>query len=589
MNVKRKKRFHVRLIYILIFFIVLDLVGINYLFAANSTSTTACISICPSLPCDCVVPICGNGSVEGAEECDDDNLDSGDGCSSSCITEYCGDNVANNTDEICDSNTTDCVDNDYNGNKLCNATCDGWESCVLDESCGDGVINGNEICDDGNSISCDGCREDCTRTDNVCDDGYLECDEVCDGELGVTSSLYICSDDCSELEQVISGGNGPIFVFLPPLVDLEDDEDEEVDLESKNKTKKPQLGGTGLDALNEIQEQELEGLENIQLERKKGNITITKVKKEANVIRMIDFDIGENKVIGDGSINKEKNRIIENKRPTISGRIDEPGAYIYLKYIDNDKISAVIRTDENGFWSWEPTDDFNLGKNEIYVTIHDKEDRFSGVYYSFIFNVESGQYKSIITEDEEKKLSTVIVKKSDEKEISRFKEAIKIETILQLSEFKRDYVAGSRIEYTFDIRNNSNKDHVADVRFKLLNMNKQILQEKKEQVFFKQNFSLSSFFDTEKNYNTERYYIEANLEINDLQLINSINFKISSEGKERYWGLSNIFSNKNLQILKYLFFSLWFFFIILLVEFIVLHRLKQYAEIDDWDLKTELI
>jgi len=34
-------------------------------------------------------PICGNGTQETGEECDDGNLDSEDGCDSDCTQEYC--------------------------------------------------------------------------------------------------------------------------------------------------------------------------------------------------------------------------------------------------------------------------------------------------------------------------------------------------------------------------------------------------------------------------------------------------------------------------------------------------------------------
>ena len=36
---------------------------------------------------------CGNGIKEGTEQCDDGNTSSGDGCSSSCVKEYCGDSI----------------------------------------------------------------------------------------------------------------------------------------------------------------------------------------------------------------------------------------------------------------------------------------------------------------------------------------------------------------------------------------------------------------------------------------------------------------------------------------------------------------
>ena len=44
---------------------------------------------------------CGNNLIEAekGEECDDGNLINGDGCNSSCIIEYCGDDIVNNNGE----------------------------------------------------------------------------------------------------------------------------------------------------------------------------------------------------------------------------------------------------------------------------------------------------------------------------------------------------------------------------------------------------------------------------------------------------------------------------------------------------------
>jgi cysteine-rich repeat protein len=73
---------------------------------ANACSTTV---PCPSYPncqgqptCDtatglCSAPsqcsVCGNGALEFSEQCDDGNTVSGDHCSSTCKTEYCGDGI----------------------------------------------------------------------------------------------------------------------------------------------------------------------------------------------------------------------------------------------------------------------------------------------------------------------------------------------------------------------------------------------------------------------------------------------------------------------------------------------------------------
>src|SRR5690606_22176300 len=85
---------------------------------------------------DC--PQCGDGDVDGGEECDDGNQVSGDGCSGTCKDEYCGDGIITPVaphNEQCD----------YDG--LDTASCD--HDCTLVE-CGDGYINeaADETCDD---------------------------------------------------------------------------------------------------------------------------------------------------------------------------------------------------------------------------------------------------------------------------------------------------------------------------------------------------------------------------------------------------------------------------------------------------------
>ena len=79
--------------------------------------------------CNAPEPVCGNGTVESGEQCDDGNTVSGDGCSSTCQNE----------------STT--------------------------PYCGDGIVNGNEQCDDGNNVNGDGCSADCQLPlSSVCND-----------------------------------------------------------------------------------------------------------------------------------------------------------------------------------------------------------------------------------------------------------------------------------------------------------------------------------------------------------------------------------------------------------------------------------
>lgn len=75
-------------------------------------------------------PVCGNGAFDGAEQCDDGNSVSGDGCTSACRVEA-------------------------------GYVCRGARSvCAI--TCGDGVLASTEACDDGNTRAGDGCSTTCT-------------------------------------------------------------------------------------------------------------------------------------------------------------------------------------------------------------------------------------------------------------------------------------------------------------------------------------------------------------------------------------------------------------------------------------------
>ncbi len=135
--------------------------------------------------------ICQDGIVINPEEgCDDDNSDEGDGCSSTCIVEdgwlctgepsvcsqqdgwdctgtpctaICQDGIIIDSEEECDDDNSDEGDG-------CSSTCtieSGWE-CTYEPSaynaiCQDGIIiAGEEECDDGNLGNGDGCSSTCT-------------------------------------------------------------------------------------------------------------------------------------------------------------------------------------------------------------------------------------------------------------------------------------------------------------------------------------------------------------------------------------------------------------------------------------------
>jgi cysteine-rich repeat protein len=138
--------------------------------------------------------VCGDGNIEGAEECDDSNTVTGDGCSfPSCLPEVCGDTIENPdppSSETCDD-----------GNTVSGDGCD--ENCQTE--CGNGTVNTGEDCDDsGESAACD---DDCTFVvcgdDNVnetagedCDDANTVdgdgCSAVCETEGGQSKGQQKC-------------------------------------------------------------------------------------------------------------------------------------------------------------------------------------------------------------------------------------------------------------------------------------------------------------------------------------------------------------------------------------------------------------
>ncbi|HJL19776.1 MAG TPA: DUF4215 domain-containing protein [Sandaracinaceae bacterium LLY-WYZ-13_1] len=80
---------------------------------------------CPTPGDPCVETTCGDGVAEGTEDCDDGNLQIGDGCTPFCTRE-----------PSCSGGTCDAV-------------------------CGDEVVFAPETCDDGNVIDGDGCSSSC--------------------------------------------------------------------------------------------------------------------------------------------------------------------------------------------------------------------------------------------------------------------------------------------------------------------------------------------------------------------------------------------------------------------------------------------
>jgi fibro-slime domain-containing protein len=225
----------------------------------------------------CVAPpkaaVCGDGTLDPGEACDDGNVTGGDGCSFDCktieanyvcptpgakciSTVVCGDSKITGAEQCDDGNTT--------SGDGCSSTCtleSGWvcllpgASCTA-AKCGDGLLAaGPEECDDGNNVDGDGCSATCrlqttTTTTNptsstqghttlhnwdcaypvpinvpphevcaqtVCGNGIREGTEQCDDNN--TAPFDGCSPDCQFEPQCPGGtcvarcGDGLLFDF----------------------------------------------------------------------------------------------------------------------------------------------------------------------------------------------------------------------------------------------------------------------------------------------------------------------------------------------------------------------------------------
>jgi len=124
--------------------------------------------------------VCGNGMVEGGEECDDGNADNTDDCLDSCVTASCGDGFVLAGSEECDDGNADNTD-----------AC--LDSCV-NAACGDTFVQaGVEECDDANADNTDACTDLCMNA--KCGDTFVQADvEECDD--GNDSDLDECTNAC---------------------------------------------------------------------------------------------------------------------------------------------------------------------------------------------------------------------------------------------------------------------------------------------------------------------------------------------------------------------------------------------------------
>jgi|GEM_PF-1227194 len=169
-----------------------------------------------------VTPQCGNGVVEGGEQCDDGNQNNNDACTNACLHKRCGDgyvqppeqcddgnenqndacknNCTNNVcgDQIVNPDTEECDD----GNTVNN---DGCTNACTSPACGDGIVQTGEQCDDGNQVNTDSCTNACQNA--VCGDGITGPGEQCDD--GNTVDIDSCTNACANAvcgDQIVGPG-----------------------------------------------------------------------------------------------------------------------------------------------------------------------------------------------------------------------------------------------------------------------------------------------------------------------------------------------------------------------------------------------
>jgi len=168
-------------------------------------ATITALSLNPNLPSYCAgncllkgsqsnVILCGNGTVEKGEDCDDSNTNNGDGCARNCLWEgtsapKCGNSVLD-YGEACDL-----------GISVVGCTEQCLRTGVLSAVCGNGKVERGESCDDGNAIGGDTCSSVClnegsTVVENICGNGITESSagEACDD--GNRQSGDGCSATC---------------------------------------------------------------------------------------------------------------------------------------------------------------------------------------------------------------------------------------------------------------------------------------------------------------------------------------------------------------------------------------------------------
>jgi len=103
-------------------------------------------------------PFCGDGTVEGPEQCDDGNNEDGDCCSSDCVLEASG-STCDDDGNVCTSNTCDGQGECVAANVSDGTVCDDGSLCTTDSTCVAGECAGGSpvVCNDDDECTEDTC------------------------------------------------------------------------------------------------------------------------------------------------------------------------------------------------------------------------------------------------------------------------------------------------------------------------------------------------------------------------------------------------------------------------------------------------
>ena len=178
-----------------------DLRGLTCQSMGLGDGTLKCSRSCDALDAsDCAgQPTCGDGELGPEEGCDDGNHDNTDGCpddwvnGGTCQPARCGDSLVWSGHEDCDSGGVD--------TELCNSDC-------TKVACGDRYVNepAGEACDSG-GVDTASCDSDCTKV--ACGDNHLNtaAGEKC--EVGDTDMLECSGGEMRERECLTNCVWGP--------------------------------------------------------------------------------------------------------------------------------------------------------------------------------------------------------------------------------------------------------------------------------------------------------------------------------------------------------------------------------------------